>query len=154
MAALQGACKVSSVSVVGGTPQTVMQIVAPTNQRLRILEYEIAFDGTNSANTPPLISIERQTGGTFTNTAVAPAKINDPSAVGETLQASYKTAYSSGTITSGDVLRTFFMPAFGGLLVVPQTPGQEDLVPGGTILGIKITAAATVNATITVRYEE
>ena len=40
----------------GGTPLTVVTLVAPTNQRLRITEYEFSFDGTNTANTPASIT--------------------------------------------------------------------------------------------------
>lgn len=153
MAALQGACVVSGLALSAATATTVLQLVAPTNQRLKILEYVFSFDGTNSANTPCLVSIERQTGGTFTNTAVAPSKINDPSGSLETLQGSYKTAMTVAP-TSGNVLRTEYIPVFGGVIVWPQTPGQEDLIPGGTILGVKMTAPQAVNCTVTVRYEE
>jgi len=153
MAALIGSCYSGSTALTGGTAQTIMQLVAPTNQRLRVLRYEFSFDGTNSANTPAHVTIERQTGGTFTNSAVAPKKVNDPSGTGETLQASYKTA-QTGAPTDGDILHDFTCPVFGGLVINPQSPGQEDLVPGGTILGVKVNAPQSVNVYLTIVYEE
>jgi hypothetical protein len=153
MAGLYGVFTTGSVALVGGTAQTVIQIVAPTNQRLRITEYEFSFDGTNSANTPCQVKVERQTGGTFTNTAVAPKKINDLSNVAETLQASSKTAVTVEP-TESDVLRWPTIPVFGGTVVIPLPPGQEDYIPGGSLLGIKLTAPQGVNAFVTVRYEE
>lgn len=140
-------------TAVNNTTSTVIQLVAPTNQRLRVLEYTISFDGTNSASTPAVISIERQTSGTFTNTSVAPKKVNDPSGSLETLQASSKNTMTVAP-TSGDVLRTFTIPVFGGLLVYPLPPGQEDMISGGTILGIKVTTTSTVNCYGGIKYEE
>jgi hypothetical protein len=152
MAALQGAFKIP-VTAVNSATVTVIQISAPANQRLKVLGYELSFDGTNSANAPAIVSIERQTGGTFTNTAVAPAKVNDPTGTGETLQASSKNTMTVAP-TSGDVLHYHTVPVFGGLLIYPQSPGQEDLIYGGSILGIKVTTTSTVNCYGTVRYEE
>jgi hypothetical protein len=153
VAALQGSFTVGPVALTGGTAQTLLQIVAPTNQRLKVLAYEISFDGTNSANTPATVKVERQTGGTFTNTTVAPKKTNDPTGTGETLQANSKTTCTVEP-TDSDVLHIFSEPVFGGLLIFPMAPGQEDLVPGGTLLGVKVNAAQSVNCTVTVRYEE
>ncbi|MDR3582573.1 MAG: hypothetical protein P4L67_04840 [Candidatus Pacebacteria bacterium] len=132
---------------------TVMQLVAPPNQRLRILGYEVGFDGTNSANAPGTLVVERQAGGSFTNTSVPPKKVNDPSSVGEVLQAVSKNT-QTGAPTSGDVLHVYPIPVFGGLVIYPLPPGQEDMVPGGTILGLKVTTTAQVNCIGGVRYEE
>lgn len=132
---------------------TVMQLVAPTNQRLRVTQLEVSFDGTNSANAPATVLLERQTSGTFTNTAVAPAKTNDPSGTGETLQASTKNTQTVAP-TSGDTLAKFFLPVFGGTLVWPFPPGQEPMVPGGTIVGVKVTTGSQVNCIGGIHYEE
>ncbi len=153
MARLQGSFALAPTSITGGTPQTLIQIAAPTNQRLAITQLILSFDGTNSANTPATVKVERQTGGTFTNTAVAPKKINDPSGTGETLQAVAHTAVTAEP-TESDVLAEFVFPVFGGFGSIPYPLFQEIVVPGGTLLGIKIAAAQTVNCSLTVIYEE
>jgi hypothetical protein len=153
MAGLYGAATVGATSVTGGTPLTILSLVAPTNQRLRITELEISFDGTNSANTPASITCARVSGGTYTNTAVAPVKINDSTAVAETLQASFKTVCTVQP-TIGDILRRLTIPVFGGTVVIPMPPGQEDYVVGGTQYGVTVSAAQTVNCQVTIRYEE
>ena len=153
MAALQGVFRSGSTSLTGGTAQTVIQLVAPTNQRLKITSWRVSFNGTNSANTPATVQIERQTGGTFTNTAVAPVKVNDPTGTGETLQASAKTAVTVEP-TVGDILDEFFEPVFGGFIGWQYTPGQEVIVPGGTLLGFKVNAPQSVNVEATIYYEE
>jgi hypothetical protein len=133
--------------------QTVMQLVAPTNQRLRITAIEVSFDGTNSANAPAQVTLERQTGGTFSNSLVQPKKTNDPSGTGETLQANTKNGQTVAP-TSGDTLRNFHVPVFGGLLVYPFAPGQEPMVPGGTTVGVKVLTTAQVNCWGGLAYEE
>jgi hypothetical protein len=138
---------------INANTMTVMQLVAPTNQRLRVTALEISFDGTNSANAPALVTLERQTSGTFSNTLVPPKKTNEPSGVGETLQANTKNGQSAAP-TSGDVLRNWFVPVFGGLVIYPFAPGQEVMVPGGTILGVKVQTTAAVNCSGGLCYEE
>jgi hypothetical protein len=154
MAGLLGSFSLATVSVTGGTPLTIIQLVAPANQRLKILGFDISFDGTNSANTPALVQILRQTtAGTATNTSVAPKKINDPSGTGETLQANSQNTFTVEP-TAGDVLQQFNVPVFGGLFAYSYPPGQEEIVMGGTRLAWKVSAPQTVNVSITVRYEE
>lgn len=138
---------------INANTMTVMQLVAPTNQRLRVTALEISFDGTNSANAPAAVTLERQTSGTFTNTSVLPKKTNDPNGVGETIQANSRNTQVAAP-TSGDVMRNWFVPVFGGLVIYPFAPGQEVMVPGGSTLGVKVTATAAVNCLGGLCYEE
>lgn len=142
-----------AVSLTGGAVQTVMAIVAPANQRLRILKWKLSFNGTNSANTPATCTLVYLTGGTFTNTAVAPVKTNEPNGVSETLQASSKnTCTVEPTITQ--TLDSFFEPVFGGFIGWQETPSQEIMVPGGLILGFRVNAPQSVTVALSVTYEE
>ena len=52
------------------------------------------------------------------------------------------------------MLHNFTVPVFGGLFVYPLPPGQEDMIVGGTILGVKVNAPQSVNCYVNVRYEE
>lgn len=156
MAALQGVFTVADIAVTGGTPLCIMAINAPdANSRAKILEYEFSTDGTNSANTPILISVLRGTGGTFSSSTNAPSKVNDPTGSLETLRFNMKKTCTVNP-TSTDTLRNFRLPAFGGTIVIPNAPGQEDLIFGSATvwLYVLITAAQTVNVTGTIRYEE
>lgn len=157
MARLLGACSVTSTALVAATAQTLIQMAAPTNQRCAIYEYEISFDGTNSANTPANVLITRQSNaGTFTNTTVAPVKINDPSGTLETLQLNYQTvATVEPTIAGGSTLKNYFLPVFGGSQSLQFAPWTSELtIMGGTRVGFKLTAAQNVNASMTASYEE
>jgi len=160
MAGVYCAATTGAVALVGAAAQTVIQLAAPTNQRVRITEYEFSFDGTNSANTPAQCRVMRQTGGTFSTTlttgaagAAGIAKLNDLYSVAETIQTVAKTA-SSVEPTYGEVVRWITVPVFGGTVVIPCPPGQEDYVPGGSKLGLTFTAPQSVNVYTTVRFEE
>jgi hypothetical protein len=152
MAGVYASVSSGLVSITGGSPQTVLQLIAPTNQRLRVTQYEIMFDGVNSANTPASVQIMRQTAGTF-STSVTPKKRSESSATGETLQATAKTGQTVAA-TAGDILHDWFAPVFGGFVIVPLPPGQEDMVQGGTILGVLVNPAQTVDVKVTILYEE
>lgn len=158
MARLQGAMVVAPSSITGGTPQTLIQAVAPSNQRGALQKVILSADGTNSANTPMTVFILRQTtAGTFTNGSVAPVKTNDIPGTGETLQFSYQTVITtpgSGEPTAGNILEEFTMPVFGGYVEKPYPLLQEPVIYGGSRLGIKIAAAQTVNVATTIFYEE
>jgi hypothetical protein len=158
MARLQGSCTITPTSITGGTPQTLYQLIAPTNQRLAVQKIILSADGTNSANSPMTITILRQsTAGTFTNGSVAPFKVNDPSGTLETLQGVYQTVITtpgSGEPTAGNILEEFTMPVFGGFVEKPYPLLQELMVYGGSRLGVKVAAAQTVNVTSTLIYEE
>lgn len=153
MAGVYAVAQVGVTALVGAAAQTIIAIAAPTNQRIRILMVYLSFDGTNSANTPASITVSRTSGGTYTNAAVAPVKLNDLTAVAETIQSTYKTVCTVQP-TIGDIIGRFTIPVFGGTVINPFPPGQEDMVPGGSQYGITVTAAQGVNVQCTVRFEE
>ena len=156
MAGLYGAFTVADVAVTGGVPLCIMAINPPdANSRALVTEYDLSFDGTNCANTPARIDINRGTGGTFSSTTNAPYKINDPTGSLETLRFNMKkTCTVNPTLT--DTIRSFRCPVFGGTIIIPNAPGQEDVIYGSAtvFLYVLITAAQSVNVTCTVRYCE
>lgn len=155
MARLTGNCSVGATALVAATAQTMIQMVAPANQRGAVYQTKVSFDGTNSANTPATIKVARNTtAGTATNTAVAPIKVNEPNGVSETLQFTYQTVFTVEP-TLGVIVDTYLEPVFGGIVAQSLTPFQgEILIPGGTRLGFQVTAAQVVNCSVSVWYEE
>lgn len=152
MALLQFTYDSGTVALAGGTAQTVLQITAPANQRLKLQEIEIAFDGVNAANTPVDILICRQTtAGTFGTTLTA-GRVNTTSS-DEAAQAVGKTAVSVEP-TVGDTLKHTKMTPNGGTLLFNYTFAQEDHVPGGGRVGVKLNAPQAVNCAVTLKYEE
>jgi len=158
MAALQGYIDIPSTSLTGGTGLTVLEIVAPANQRVNVLAYGFYFDGTINSAVPVQALIARATaGGTYTSILPVPVE----GECTETFQATYNykntgteptyTAPSSGA--SGNILKTFTVhPQLGYEYLAPL--GQEDIIKGGGPLQVQLTAAAGVNVRGYVKVEE
>lgn len=128
------------IALSAATAITVLQVVAPTNQRLALRSFSVSFDGVSPTAEPVQVELVKQsTAGT--STAATPVRDGDPGS--ETLQV---TAVKNCTVepTTSDVLRRYE--------VHPQTgyerafgPDEEIWIPGGTRLGMRCTAPAAVN---------
>lgn len=137
------------IALAAATAKTVLQVKAPANIRLKLLEWGVAFDGTNGAAEPVVVQLLRTTtDGTFTS--YTPLKVDD--SLAETIQS---TAGHTATAepTAGDVLEQ--------RNVHPQTSyekiysfGDEVKVGGGDRLAIKCTAPAVVNVVPYMKFEE
>lgn len=142
---------VNSGNIATGTPgpTTMLQVVAAANHRVKVNEIGVSFEGIDPEGQPILVEILRQTTA-GTSSAATPVKINP--ADDETLQV---TAIKAATVepTAGDVLDM--------MLIHPQTGRDwqavfagEFIVPGGTRLGVRVSAAASVNGVATIKGEE
>lgn len=148
MAGILCCAQTVEVALVAATAKTVLQLVAPTNQRLRLRRWGVFFDGISSAAEPVQVRVLRQTtAGTMSS--LTPVKLV---AGPETVQA---TAQHSATAepTGGDVLDVLEVhPQAGFDCLLPA-----DLiidVPGGGRIGIECTAPAGVNVRAKVWFEE
>ena len=149
MSAFIGIAATAEVALSAATAKTIVQIVAPSNHRLKVLAWGTYFDGTSSTAEPVQVVLMRQTtAGTMSS--LTPVKNDD--SIAETLQT---TAQHTATVepTSGDVLKR--------IEVHPQSGyeeqcayGTEYIVGGGDRLGIVCTAPATVNVVGWIKFEE
>lgn len=142
------------VSVVATTAKTVLQIKAPTNQR--ILIWEVLVEGKAAAggtDTPMKVRLTRSTAnfGSAASSLSTYSK-NNPSD-SETLQA---------TVTSNFNVEPT-SPSDGGLWleVQPQlsqafiySPTRPIVIPGGQSAQFEVTAPANQTVVITLRCEE
>lgn len=112
---------------------TLIQVVAPTNQRLVISEISVSFDGVSNTAKPIQVDVLRQsTAGTMSS--LTPVKVN--SSDSETLQT---TAQHTATAepTAGNILMTENVhPQTGYTWQAPF--GKELIVPGGGRLGVRL----------------
>lgn len=133
----------------GTALKTLLQVVAAANQRLAVTEISLSCKGTVSNAVPIKMEILRQTtAGTMSS--LTPVKRNDSD--DETLQV---TAQHTATAepTAGDVLKTEELhPQTGWTWMT--APGEEILVGGGDRLGIRVTAAVTVDIVARIEGEE
>lgn len=136
--------------IVAGTPETVLQVVAAANHRVKLTEYSISFKGTSATDAPVRCRIFRQTGA---GTSAAATVSKDDASVDEVLQTTGRSQFTVEP-TSDDALMDEFEvhPQTGVKVFLP--PGQELLVPGGGRLGFKLSALQNQTAVVAVGAEE
>lgn len=134
-----------------GTAKTMLQIVAPAQQRLDLRAISVGFDGVNPSAEAFTIELLRQTtAGTMSS--ATPVK---DSAGSETIQT---TAQKNATAepTAGDVLNRWeHHPQSGSF--VEKFDKREIEIPGGTRLGLRVTCptgGTPGNCAATMKLEE
>lgn len=148
MADLFGAALTTAVALTGGTAKTALQIVAPSNHRVKVTGWAVYFDGTNSVAVPIRVRVLRQTtAGTMT--ALTPTKT---ALRAETL---LTTAQMTASVEpgAGDVVDSAFVHPQQGY-EVKFAPGQEITLGGTDRLGIECYAPSSVNVIAKFLFEE
>lgn len=149
MAAFQGCASTAEIALGAATAKTVLQLVAATNHRVKILGFGVYFDGVSSTAEPVQVRLLRQsTAGTMTS--LTPVKKDD--SLAETL---LTTAQHTATAepTAGDVIKAVEVhPQSGYEYTAPF--GGEVIVGGGDRIGIECTAPAIVNVRAWIDFEE
>lgn len=140
----------ATAEITSGTAAiTLLQIVAPTNQRLKVREVSVSGKGVSNTGTPGKVRVLRQTSA-GTMSALTPVKWD--STDDETLQV---TAQHTATAepSAGNVLMIEEMhPQTGFCWQAPF--GGEIIVPGGTRLGVEITLDASISVVARMIGEE
>lgn len=134
MADMRFIAQTSEVSLTTATAKTVLQVIAPLNQRVKILGWGVFFDGTSTTAEPAQIRLLRQTtAGTMS--ALTPAV---QGVYSETLQS---TAQHTATVepTAGNVIDIAEAHTQGGY-EVKYPIGQEPILPSEGRIGIEVTA--------------
>lgn len=144
MAALPLSATTAEIPLVASTAKTILQVVAPTNQRLKVKRWGVFFDSV-AAGAGVLVKLVRQTSA-GTMTSLTPVKLGI--AGSETIQSTaYHTASSEPTTTDTlDIVE--------GAIDVFFPAGEELVVVGGARIGIICTADTGVNVVGKIEYEE
>ncbi len=138
------------VALAAATAKTVLQIVAATNTRIAVKGFSISFDGVSATAEPVQVDIVKQTDA---GTSSAGTPVKEQLGLGsETIQTtSRKTITVEPTTT--DVLRRYEVHPQSGR-EVRFGLDDEIILAGGTRLGIRCTAPATVNCVAHISVEE
>lgn len=147
MAGNEGSLTTSGAIASGTSAKTVLQLVAPTNQGLRVKGFGVFFGGVSVTDAPIVVELLRQTTA-GTATARNPLKRGVSNT---TIQA---TGQENATAepTAGDILWSGQIhPQSGG--EVPLI-GREVMMDGGSRLGLRVTAAVGVNVRAHIDFEE
>ncbi len=140
MAGLICIAQTTEVALAIATAKTVIQIAAPSSQRLRLKRWGVFFDGVSATDEPVQVRLLRQTSA-GTMTTLTPVKQS----------AAQHTATAEPT--AGDVLDVAEVhPQSGYEVLIPFDMSIE--IPGGTRVGIECTAPAAVNVRAKLVFEE
>lgn len=140
----------TSAGVVGtadSNPHSILQIAAPSNQRVRLRSFEIGFRGTTVTGSPLILRILRQSTAGTGGTSVTPTNTNS---IAETIQTTALRGAFSAEPTAGAVIWncTCHPQLSSGKAL---TFSQEWICPGGGRLGLDVTDPSstgfTANAT-------
>ena len=149
MAGLLCIAQTAEVALGIDTLLTVLQITAPTNQRLKIKRWGAFVDGISGTDAPVQVWLRRQSAdGTFS--AVTPVK---QVAGSETVQTTSGHTATVEPTTPGDILDVAEVhPQSGYEAMIPFDMPIE--VPGGGMLTITCKAPAVVNVRAKIIFEE
>ena len=133
----------------GTSKKTILQIVAASNHRVLVKEFQISFKGVTNTDAPILVEVTRQSdAGTMSSLTLVKAD----ESTDETLQT---TAQHTATVepTETAVVKSFEVHPQGSY-TWQATFGDELMVKGGTRLAIAVTAGVTVNCVASMYIEE
>lgn len=150
MADLFGTANTAEVALAAATTKTVIQIIAPTNHRVKVMGWGVFFDGVSATAEPVQVELLRQTSA-GTMSALTPVKTD---AASETL---LTTAQHTATVepAASDVLDAVEVHPQAGYERICSTPGSQlFVVGGGGRVGIRCTAPAAVNVRAKIFFEE
>lgn len=130
-----------------GTVETILQLTAAANHRVKVKGYSLTLAGT--APVDLTVRVLRQTSAGTSGTTVTPVKLD--SAWAETIQTTAATNFSAEP-TAGDVLQ---YKRLQGSYEVIFPLGQELLIPGAGRLAIDCSSAsASTVVAAEFRFEE
>ncbi len=135
----------------GTAVKTMIQLLAATNQCVKVGELSMSFNGTSNTNAPIYVETVKQTSaGTLTNTTTL---VKEDAGRGETIQTTGKdTATAEPTDSAAVTMAEYVHPQTGFLWQAPF--GQEQFIIGAGRLGFRQTAANSVTAAIRAVGEE
>ena len=139
---------VDAIALSAATLKSLMELQTASTRKIILISWWVEFDGTSAAATPVKVELVRASAG-ITGTTITALKYTDsaPAAI-TTVKHS-----ASGEGTPTDVLGIHRISPTTGIMV--QYPlGREITVPVSGFLNLRCNAAATVNATVGMQWEE
>lgn len=141
---------VDAIALVAATAKSIAELGTSASVRARIIEWSVTFDGVTATAVPVKVEVGRFSAAVTTATTFTADKLDtaDPTP-GITAK---HTTTTEGAGTADDVI-IYRIPPTGGFSI--QYPlGREWVLPVSAFWRIRCTAAAGVNVTFTVTWEE
>src|SRR5262245_58721974 len=149
---------ITEIALTAATVKTVAQVVTPSTIDIKIVQWQISFDGTSATAEPVLVSLLDTTGTAATVTSYTPDLWNNPAGSPASLCVGGTTATGinasgEGTLSTTRVIEAMEVPPTSGVFI--QYPlGREPAVQLSHHLRLRANAPANVNCTAQVVWEE
>lgn len=137
-------------ALAAATAETVLQIVAAANRRVKLKRIVVSFNGVSPSNVPVLVELWRQTGA-GTSSAGTVEKL-DPAAT--TAITTARIDFTVEPTSNDNLLEAWYLTPNGGLLDITFPDGQEPLIPASGRAGLLCTAPDAVSVTVSATIEE
>lgn len=142
---------IDALALVATTAKSVLELGTQAGTRAQITEWWIEFDGVTATAVPVKCEIGRFSAAVTTATTATVDKFDLADGAAVTVCKHSTTTEGAGTATAGVVIHR--IPPTSGL--VYQYPlGREFVLPVSAFWRIRLTAAANVNCTVGVSWEE
>lgn len=141
-----------STALAAATAKTVLELATPATSGLTPVMWWVEFDGVSAAAVPVKVEIGVFTAAVTTATTITPYALNagDRGRASTVTAKTATTVEGAGTPTYVEVHRV--SPTAG--IVLQEPLGNEWSIGVSSFLRIRLTAAAAVNATGGIRYQE
>ena len=143
---------VQTAEIASGTSKkTVLQILAGSNQRVKLREVSISFKGTSGSQAPILVQVLRQTSAGAGGDAQTPLRMNESDDV--TLRTTALVNIDGSEPTGTDELLSEEVHPQGGYSW--QAPwGGEIIIKSSNRVGVAVTAGASTTCVARFIFEE
>ncbi len=139
MAAFQGISRAEDRLLSTANVETILQLVAASNHRVKILGWGISFNGLSVTEEPIKVILKRSSSA---GTSAAGTVVQVDDSIAETLQTASRISFTAEP-TVGDELETKFIHPQGWFeKIYPE--GKEIILGGGDRIGLETTTAAAV----------
>jgi hypothetical protein len=142
---------VDAVALVAATAKTVIELGTASTDRAKIVEWWVEFDGVSPTAIPVKVEIGRFSATVTTATTGTPSKLDPAEGAAASVVRHTTTTEGAGTAEAGLAIHRFH-PQAG---MVHQSPlGREEVLAVSTFWRVRLTAAAAVNVTVGIVWEE
>jgi len=133
------------------TAETVLELASGAQDRVKIKRWWVEFDGVTATAVPAKVEVGRFSAAVTTATTGTAGKVDAADGTPAAAVKHTVTAEGAGTPEAG--LEIHRVPPTSGLFVI-EPLGEELVLAASTFWRIRVTAAAVVNVTAGVRWEE
>jgi hypothetical protein len=134
----------------GTAVKTLIQAVAPANQRLKLKELSIDFHGISNTDPPVTVDLcQQDTAGT--SSGLTPVK--EDASLPETVQSTARQTFTAEPTTSTPI-RTWSVHPQAGALVIEFPEADMPKLGGGKRLGLRVNTSVSQSADCYMKFEE